>query len=413
MKRPALGALITVVVSIVVPLDATLAHYLEWPSWTESIALNTGYTWRTSGDTVRSHGDMYWDSTRGANMRHMGSHGYRFTFDVHDNSYHVNANGWWSALLMNPYYDLDDDTGPGGLYDWKNEEAEITADSASFPGSNVWYYANVYFSYWHYMNCGYAGCGWHWDGRTGTLAYSEQLSEQFFIGGDKWDTTQDFGGQCCAGIGSRTYPAKSIPAGASVATTESTVPGEAVGPPASSAGAPFDAVTTTDPGEVFVRPRLGAGLPAYAAKVRSTAPAIARAGRSRGVITFARPVGIETIQELAAAGVHFDRVEALGAISEAGIPWTVGAPGGPESFDVLEMLAADEGVALDGIVSAEVTIPNAAILQAAQRNADVYLVDLSLEQAARSLGPAGGDLVTNDVYWYLAQLIDTPSDIGH
>lgn len=206
------------------------------------------------------------------NMRHMGSHGYRFTSDVHDLSFNLNANGQYSTTLPNPYYDRDDEGGPGGIMDWRHEEAEVTSEYAGHPGSvNGWYTTNLYFSRWHYMGpCAYC-LGWQWDTGAGTLSYDESLSEQQPIQ-DKWDTTGDFGARCCANIGTRSYVSQTAPAGAAKQVGNELEPARPEEPfrvnglPESL---PFRGLLTGDPGEVWLQPDLSGGLDAYATRIRS------------------------------------------------------------------------------------------------------------------------------------------------
>ncbi|MBA3877730.1 MAG: hypothetical protein C0498_12555 [Anaerolinea sp.] len=66
----------------------------------------------------------------------------------------------------------------------------------------------------------------------------------------------------------------------------------------------------------------------------------------------------------------------------------------------MEGLAAEYGLTLQGVVSAEITIADAGRLRLLQDDPRVFLVDLSIEQVRRSSGLR--DVVQNDVYWNLA-----------
>ena len=80
-----------------------LAHFTEWPSSTESIYLSGMiYDTRVADDTYRMRAVMNWNSTRASNMRHQASHGYRFSFDVHDLNGNLNATTRYETSLPNP-----------------------------------------------------------------------------------------------------------------------------------------------------------------------------------------------------------------------------------------------------------------------------------------------------------------------
>jgi hypothetical protein len=286
-----------------------------------------------------------------------------------------------------------------------------TADHAGHPGSvNAWYAANLYFSHW-YLSCPRCG-GWQWDSGGGTLRYDEQLSEQQPIQ-DKWDTTGDFGAACCANIGSKTYPSKSAPAGASAASEDvasRSVPPmmdvefqsslQSTEPGALPASLPFGGVTTQDPGEIRLEPDLSDGLQAHAREVRSvSARAVARHG-SEGIVTFNRPVSSTELARISTRGVTLSSLEAIG-YSPAGERWTFGAAG-PTALQLIHSMAADEGVTIDGVVAASVRVADDEALNTLQGNPVVFLVDLSVGYAKDRLGSAGRDVVANDLYWHLA-----------
>jgi hypothetical protein len=182
-------------------------------------------------------------------------------------------------------------------------------------------------------------------------------------------------------MGSNAYPAKAAPASVTLA------PELALQTP----GADDETVT--------VLPDLRGGVQRYAISARALAASVARRGASLGIATFSRPLGDADVRELARIGLVISAVEGI-AIAADGRVWTIGTAYGDTAFVQMEGLAAEYGLTLQGVVSAEITIADAGRLRLLQDDPRVFLVDLSIEQVRRSSGLR--DVVQNDVYWNLA-----------
>lgn len=385
-------AAVAAIFVLLVTATPVRADFREWTSSTEATYWNGGYTTRTPGDTWRARTTMVWNSTRASNMRHMASHGYKFSQDVHDQSCNLNATSQWASNLPNPYFDLD----LGCTY--QAVEAEVTSESGAFPTAFTTYYTHFYWMRW-YKQFGV----WKWDPDGGRLLYGESLSEQYPIG-DKWDTTDDFGNNCCTTLRLLDYPYTPQPSGFTAEDTEP--PGSR--PIAATSTGPepslfedFSLIATGDDGELIIKPSMGGGLDAYAHSARGLASRVIRSGPAHGIVTFERPVGEATLVALSELGVKIVTYEATSSQAGDGSRLTVGDvyhPGYSQSFAALE---ADHGVTQMGVTSAEVVVPNATVLQAAFNMPDVWLIDLSLEQVGRA-HPELTDVVMNDLYWKLA-----------
>jgi hypothetical protein len=381
-----------------------LAHYGDWASNTERWNVFTGYMTRTSQDTVGARTWLTWEPARIVDLQHAASsHGARFTVQADDLSANLNATGTGSSTLPSPYYDRDNDTS-----DSRFEEAEITAQAT--PYSGVEYVTTLYFMHW-YAACSGTSCTWRWDPDGGTIQHSEQMSAQVCCG-DKWNSVA-----CCTVLGSNTYPYK---AQTSAAQTSSELSASDYSPGQSAVGASGAArepaaaaslakgislVWTGDAGEIRVDPDLSGGLDRYAADARALSAQLAKTGASEGVVTFARPIQLSDIDRLQTLGLQVTQVEAVSPEFGPDLRWTVFAPSGPELATTLDYLFKDADADMLGTISANVVVPNSKVLTSITSDPDVYLVDLSLEQAMRAQ-PNHKDFVMNDVYWELAGWLD-------
>ena len=373
-----------------------LAHFTEWPSSTESIYLSGMiYDTRVADDTYRMRAVMNWNSTRASNMRHQASHGYRFSFDVHDLNGNLNATTRYETSLPNPYFDLDDDDSDG-----RHEESEITADSTSFPTAGVNYYANVYFMRYYYYCTGYWCPGWVWDPSSGWISYDESLSEHYLLG-DYWDTTDDYGRNCCANLGSKNYPYASGPGSQLTAEIPQEIGADASDPPASEMSNPFRMETSADGRRVIVRPDLNSGLTDYVTRANRLATELVSTGPSRGTVTFRHPLAASDLKSLQVPGLRIRTLEAVSDPDSQGQRWTFGGDFGDSFSRGLAEASEEQGVRVLGVVSAQVEITSAAALNRLRTSGDVFLVDLSEEQVRRSM-PLVSDVVVNDLYWNMA-----------
>lgn len=385
------AGLLAFVLSWLSPATA-LGHYPEWASSNESVAVWTGYTTITTGDTLAARSQLLWDNTRRTNLLHAASHGARFTIDAKDNSANLNATGSAWTQLPAPYYDSDNDTGA----DRKWEEAEITAEAT--PNANTWYTTYLYFMRWWKScpTCAYA----NWDPDSGTITHTEQLSAQVCCG-DKWNTVV-----CCANLGTNSYPYQARPASASSAA-EPLEPLSAQSAdlrPARSARAKFNLVPTADPDELRVDPDLSRGLDAYVTAAESLSRELVSLGPSQGIVTFNRPVMPADVERLRALGLTIQQVEAVSEEVD-GLRTTAFAAYSASFGQTLDALFAEAGSAMLGITAATVEVSSADVLTRAEADPDVYVVDLALEQARRA-NKGTHDFVMNDLYWRLAGWVD-------
>jgi hypothetical protein len=333
-------------------------------------------------------------------MRHLASHGYRFTLNAADTGGHLSsANRYWTNL-PSPYFDRDMD----GFF--KCTEAEITSESASFPSATSTYFGSFYFTHWYYVS---AQGGWQWDPNSGYVELSEQVSEQYPFADDKWDTTLDFNPHI-AYIGLPWYPSKLQP---SVKPSASADPCQFDGGPmlagapvpleaASRSAEPDLKVTLGDEvGEIVVERPASVSLEDHRKGLMTLGAALAQIGPARGVTTFGRPLSAADIDALMALGLEIDSAEAVSDVLADGTRASFGGDYDASFWDSMEDLAAEHGVSMLGVTSATVRIADMQTYRALVRHPDVYLVDLSGDQLRRS-NPDVTDVAVDDVYWELA-----------
>lgn len=115
--------------------------------------------------------NLRWDSTSANDIK---TSGHRYTQDNTDgtscSTEHFSATGNWGTNFPNPVYDRDNDTWYCNLT-W--EEAEITANDANFPRTDIGYYVTMQ---WTRSSNG-----------TGEMYYTSQMSDYDWIFGE-WNT---------------------------------------------------------------------------------------------------------------------------------------------------------------------------------------------------------------------------------
>lgn len=399
MRRLAIMmAVILALASVPVQVEA---HYLDWTPSYKDVKLLTGYCTRTCYDTVAPRTIQSWNSTRTANLHHMLlEYDDFFTHDARDLSNNINATGSGYTDIEQPYYDIDDDNG-----DRKWEESEVTSQWQLFPRvGGHYYYSRLYFMHW-WRSC--SQCAWQWDPDGGNAQQVDQLSfESCPIFCDKYDADPDFNSYV---LGTNSYPY--LPQQGSAATVEEealsaigrwqdALAAPPTAPPAPSLLASSMRLGVTyDPGEVLVIPDLAGGLEAYRSRAARLAGAVAEGGPALGVVTFSRPLSEADLARLSDLGLQILSIEAVTEMYD-GVRGTYFGPYSPSVWSQMSAIAEEFSTSFLGVTSAQVLVPNAAVLAAASGSPDVYLIDLSMEQARRTTGKT--DIVMNDLYWQLA-----------
>lgn len=141
-------------------------------------------SWREANDSISFYTHGRWDTAHRNGIQQYAAQGFRYTQDFRDGSgvapAQLNATGVYSTTFLNPKYDKDDDDG-----NRKSEEAEITADSTSFPTTNELYFAQVQFS--RFANLCTKTCTWVYDPDGGEIGISSQISRWSALQGE-WNT---------------------------------------------------------------------------------------------------------------------------------------------------------------------------------------------------------------------------------
>lgn len=351
-------------------------------------------TWRTSYDSVRQATYVRFTSTQRANLLAMeaSSPPYYYTADSHDMNQHLNASGYFTSNIPNPFYDKDDDNN-----DNKSEEAEVTSENLSFPASTTTeYYAFFEYSHWAFYPGSPYFNRWIWDSGGGNIEHDAQLSVRSCGICDKYDA---------APLTPRVYGNVSYPSLVYTGGTAAPAVAPSTGPALSTArleAAPKHVgLRVRKDGKVSVQPLLDGGLDAYRAQSRAAARSLVAAGAAQGVVTFMRPLSPAEFAAFEKTGLHILSIEAIARDGSQIV--TVGGPWEPGSADRLAGMAKEVGAKLDGIVAAEVVVPDETALAAADAHPSVYLVDLSVELVRRWAGPKH-EVGMNDLYWTLAGL---------
>lgn len=411
--------IIAAILAILIPAGGVSADLrTPWWSYSEDTYLYTNEDCLTVNDCIRTRAtNMLWGSAA-YNMHHMATHGARFTVNMADLDEHVSATDRIWTNLPAPYFDRD-------LYGAKCTEAEITSESASFPTYGSYYFANFWFTHWFWI-----GSGWSWENAAGTIDYSEQISKQYWWTSDKWDTASpDWNPGSIAFMEPRfhDYPAKSRP---STNPSSSDDPCQYDGGPLSvpagtnavaiddleglgrnriareSQRGPILSIAAGDQrGEVWVELPGKADLGTWARQANALARRMAASGATHATITFARPVAASDLADLASTGVAIHRIEAVSQPLANGTRATFIDRYYPDAFEVMNALAAEEGVGMLGVVAAEVTVPDRNAMNDVLSRPDVFSVDASGEYVLRTQ-PSVVDTNVSDVYWELAGWIE-------
>ena len=345
-------------------------------------------TYQTSLDSVRQSTYVDFTSAEQTALRALEaeSPAKYYTADSHDLSNNLHATGVYSTNMPNPYYDRDDDNG-----NFKFDEAEVTVENLSFPGSTTTeYYAFFEYSHWAPI----PRVGWVWDAGGGNIEHDAQLSVRSCGVCDKYDaaplTPQVYGNIA--------YPSLSPPAGAAVVSAESAPESSVI---ATAAEPGHVTMRVDEDGELTLNPVLRDGLEAYKRlAVAQVKPLLAR-GPARGVVTFTKPISDADLASFGATGIQLVALKAI-ADGAHGLV-TVGGPAEPGIVDRLVAMATDAGAIYMGVVAAEVVVPDQAAYTAGAAGEHTYLIDLSVEQVRRWRGN-NVDVGMNDLYWYFAGL---------
>lgn len=325
-------------------------------------------------------------------MLAMAADGYRYTADTHDLNSNVNATGRYVTSLPNPYYDRDDDNS-----DSRWDEAEIAAESATFPSSaTIRYYAFLEYSPW-YQAAPFGA--WTWDSGSGCIEHNAQLALPGCPGVcDKWDaaplTPRRFGDHSCPSLAK---PAISISRPAEPVVDLATAD---IGAADRSAKLHYR-VGIAGEDDVRILPDLSQGLGRYAERAAAASSRLAAGGPIRAVMTFERPVGDAELAAIRELGVGIEAVEGIALDGDRTV--TVGTSSSADVVDELRVIAASVGATFDGVVSVEVSIRDRATYDRATDLEYVYLVDASAEHFRR-LGWTDREPHLNDVYWTLVDL---------
>lgn len=383
-------------------------HYPDWASSSETINLSSmSYATRIPNDTYRMRTTMSWTTAKAADMRHWAStYGKRFTDDVHVSQCTLSATTRRETNLENPYFDRDSHTCPDYLF--RAEEAEIVAEDAgaiTFPQAGITYYTNVYFERWA-CNSSQSVCAW--DPDSGSASYDESLSELNIFCDDKWCTVANQ----VAHLGTKSYAYQSWPPPGSLSAPDATAdaaqvqnarPMGAVSPRSAAGDLTLEAFSLeiSPEGDSTIRPDLTMGLDVYAARSRSLALQLVSRGPSRGIITFSRPLDSLELEGLAALGVRFLDLEAVSTPAVDGTRWTAADRDATRLQWAMRDIELEFGVEFLGVVAAEVVVPSPSVLANLQAADEVWLVDLSIEQAGRTHSELI-DIGQNDLWWWLA-----------
>lgn len=365
----AVTVLLIVTVGLIVTQVALGATYSP-ESWFEDAIRVTR---RTYLDSWKFGIHPRWNDAGANAIKGYSAQGYRYTQDMHDLNYHMDAYAYYTDF-PNPVWDVDDDEPITA--DWKNEESEMTADSTSFPTAWRNYVFQTKWSHWYYNPCcGYPG--WYWDSGSGQIAHSSQISSKP-CGLCEWDTYRFSGDYEWS-----PYPSLNPPSTAAMTSQE---------PAPSSTD-----VVRLNGATLLLRPDLSRGIESY--KDRATQAAMPLTGTSQAVVTFARAMSSDDVSALIEAGLDLRTLE-LAALDAAGNHVTYG--GVIRVIDdikaIVDGAAADDADVL-GFVAGQGSVTRHAY-QSLAADERIYLIDLSL-QLWKNAHPDQPALL-NDLYWRLA-----------
>lgn len=375
-------------------------------------------SWRTTNDSIRAQIYPLWDQTHRNGVQNYVAQGYRYTQEVRDLSGNLNATGRYVTTFPNPVYDRDNDY----TYDWRFEEAEITANYAPFPSANGQYRNGLEFSHW-FSNCSpRTSCYWDWDADGGTVGHLSQISS-YSSGTGEWNAVY----YTWPAYAQTSYPPLARPVSASLAETEfaasadvdssedhlhATSETRAEG----TRRVVVEGVAATvepDGSELDIRvEQPGAAWKSYRDRHAHHAAAVIRSpGPYQVIVTFAEPLNEAQFADIASMrGVEVTSFEAIGTASD-GLTLTIGGVG-ELPIDLRAAFDAEDADAI-GIVSASVTVENAGAYERLARRPDVLLADVTGEYLKRSVATDRGivfgldgtlDVIVNDIYWEYAGL---------
>lgn len=378
------------------------------PSWfSQSISNNYTHHWSYDSYTVYTYAK--WDSAHRTGVQNWTSQGYRYTQDQRDLNNNLSALIYFGTNFPNPVWDLDDDNG-----DQKKEEAEVTADSATFPTANYQY------SYWqrwsrsiYRYQSGYFT--WVYDGDSGNIGHQSQIS--FWAG--EFDTHRYSGTYAYSYYAQSTCnPSTQIcpnsveeAPSASTADEEAAHAHEETGPARMATVDGLQVSLEEDGAETDATIHVPNDLAAHASWNDAIAKTLVASRQPlEAVVTFNRPLNHEELRRLAGPGIQLLTFEAIGTLAD-GHTYTISG-----ATDFLSLVTDDFAtVAADevGVVAATVSLTTPGSYQRLAKSRDVLLVDLSAEWVKRAIAgdpslldgmPSVVDVQLNDVYWSHAGL---------
>jgi hypothetical protein len=267
---------------------------------------------------------------------------------------------------------------------------------------------NFYYTRWWWFG------GWQWEGNNGRFAFAEQLSDDTYQQGDKWNVinvytpvTRNNLWLGDVAFGTKGWTGTWPSASADPCDSDGGPLGPAMGAAAPSSLASGYTVSVSERtvgsrkfAEVYIQPDLSRGLSDYADTAKVLAGQLIKSGPAAGVITFAIPVGRAELEQMEDLGLVIHTIEAVSTELPSGLRLTYSNSFGPHVWDQMQRSAVEYGTEMLGVVSAEVTVPSAAAYRRLQARDDVFLIDLSPEQIRRSTPGADPDM--NDLYWHVA-----------
>jgi hypothetical protein len=179
MRRRHLAVPLGIVLSIILASQALATH---WEPGYQSYTRSTAARCRVNNDRFMSMAYVRWNATEASNLRVTGQdYGVRYTQDMRDANNNVDADGYWASNFPSPAFDRENDaTFP--VTETKNEEAEVTATSSSFPAADKLYWFYARYSHW---SGNAQGCGPIGDNGGGSIGHNEHMSQYSF---GEWNT---------------------------------------------------------------------------------------------------------------------------------------------------------------------------------------------------------------------------------
>jgi hypothetical protein len=362
--------MVVAIASPAIALGATATYAPE--SWFKDYIRVTR---RTTNDSVKIGIHPRWNAAGAAAIQGYAADGYRYTQDMHDLHYVLDAYGYYTDF-PNPVWDTDDDEPFGS--DWKYEESEMTSNSTTFPTVMRNYVFQTKWSHWFFNPC----CGypdWYWDGRSGEIAHESQIS--FYLG--EWQTHKHSGAYDVS-----TYPAVSKPS----------APTQTVALSTSEALATGSDWAVEAEHRVLLDPDLSEGIDRYRSSATDLAERTVGSEPSHVVVTFDRPLDPSDVLALMSAGLEIRTIELAAMQGDIHVTYGGRVFDGSELNALLADAGADSATVL-GFVSAEALITSAGY-QGVSTDNRVYLIDFALEAWMRE--HPGSKAILDDVFWQRA-----------